>query len=111
MSDTRYFCQLLMKFEFSPQSFKKFSGIKFLENPSNEPSCSTRTQRNDEKNSHCSNVVNTYENLKRGENFNHSRVWKTLCVYVDSMLTVCPYPPVCLKYNKFFVSLDLIIFL
>ena len=69
-----------MKLEFSPQSFEKLSGIKFRENPSNEPSCSTRMQRCDEMSSHCSNFANANENLECGENFNHSRVWKTLCV-------------------------------
>jgi len=30
----RYFCQILMKFEFSRQFFEKYSNIKFRENPS-----------------------------------------------------------------------------
>ena len=84
MLDTRYFCQILMKIEFSPQNFEKFSNIKFREKPSNEPSCSTRTQINDEMNSHCSNAANAHENLKCGENFNHSECGKPY-VYVDYM--------------------------
>jgi hypothetical protein len=31
-----YFCQVLMKLEFSPQIFKKYSNIKFHETPSSE---------------------------------------------------------------------------
>jgi hypothetical protein len=29
-----YFCRILMKLEFSPQIFEKYSNIKFQENPS-----------------------------------------------------------------------------
>ena len=63
---------------FSPQSFEKFSNIKFRQNPSNDPSCSMRTQKYDETSGHCSNVANAHGNLKPGENFNHSQVWKSL---------------------------------
>jgi len=34
MSSKCYSCQILMKLEFSPQSFKKYSSIKLHENPS-----------------------------------------------------------------------------
>jgi hypothetical protein len=56
--------------------------------------------------SHCNNVEKAHENLKCGENINHSQLRKTLC-----LLTIYSYPPACLKFNKFFVSLDLITFL
>jgi hypothetical protein len=45
---TPYSCQILMKFEFSRQTFDKCSNIKFHENPSNG---SRRTDRHDEANS------------------------------------------------------------
>jgi hypothetical protein len=35
MNSARYFCQILMKLEFSRQIFEKLSNIKFHENPSN----------------------------------------------------------------------------
>ena len=34
MYSTHYFCQILMKLEFSKQIFEKFWNIKFNENPS-----------------------------------------------------------------------------
>ena len=34
MSSTRYSCYILMKLEFCRQIFKKYSNIKFRENPS-----------------------------------------------------------------------------
>ena len=40
----RYYCQILIKLEFSRQIFEKYTNIKFHENPSGvEQSCSTRT--------------------------------------------------------------------
>jgi hypothetical protein len=49
---------------FSPQSFEKFSNIKFRQIPSNDPSCFMRAQGSDETSGHCTNVVNAHENLK-----------------------------------------------
>jgi hypothetical protein len=34
MQSARFSCQILMKFEFSRQSFEKYSNLKFHENPS-----------------------------------------------------------------------------
>ena len=34
MNSTRYFCQILMRFEFSRQMFEKVPSIKFHQNPS-----------------------------------------------------------------------------
>jgi len=34
MKSTRYSCSILMKLEFSQQTFEKYSNIKFHENPS-----------------------------------------------------------------------------
>jgi len=34
MSSTGYYCQILVKLEFSRQSFQKYSSIEFHENPS-----------------------------------------------------------------------------
>jgi len=35
MYSTHYSCQILMKLEFSWQTFKKYSNVKFHENPHN----------------------------------------------------------------------------
>jgi len=53
MKHTPYFCPILMKLEFSRQSFEKYSDIKFHENPSSGNlvvSCG-QTDRHDEANS------------------------------------------------------------
>ena len=54
MQSTGYFCQILMKLEFSRQIFDKYSSIEFHENPSigsGVVSCG-RTDRHDEAVSH-----------------------------------------------------------
>ena len=54
MSRKCYSCQILMKLEFSPQIFEKYSSIKLYENPSNGSwgvPCG-RTDRHDKANSH-----------------------------------------------------------
>ena len=46
MQGTCYSCQILMKIEFSKQTFEKYSNAKFLENSSSgTPCCSMRTDR------------------------------------------------------------------
>jgi len=46
MKSTRYFCQILIKLEFSGQSVEKYSNIKFHENSFQwEPNCSMKTDR------------------------------------------------------------------
>ena len=59
MYSTRYSCQILKKIEFYLQIFRKYSNIKFHENPS----CGSRaihtdirTDRNDEANSRFSQL-------------------------------------------------------
>jgi hypothetical protein len=56
MQNTSYFCQILVKLEFSRQSFEKYSDIKFHENPSKGSRvvpCG-QTDRHYEPNSHFS---------------------------------------------------------
>jgi hypothetical protein len=45
MHNTRYSCPILMKHEFSPQIFEKYSDIKFYVNPS----CGQKDGRTDEQ--------------------------------------------------------------
>ena len=61
---------MLMKFEFAQQILRKYSNIKFYENSSREPSCSSwakrQMERYDKANSHFRNFANMpehYENL------------------------------------------------
>jgi hypothetical protein len=56
MQSNAYSCQILIKLEFSRQSFEKCSNIKFHENSSNgiRPVPSARTDRHDKANTHFS---------------------------------------------------------
>jgi len=52
-----FFCQILMKLEFSQQIFEKYSNIKFHENPSSGSRVfSNRTDGHDEANSRLSQL-------------------------------------------------------
>jgi hypothetical protein len=67
-SRTCYFCPILMKLEFSPQIFEKFSNIKFHENPSSGSQV-VHAYRHDEANNHpsqfCELSLKNYINESR----------------------------------------------
>jgi hypothetical protein len=68
MQNTRYYCRILIKFEFSRQILEKISNTKFRQNPSSGrgvvPCGRTerQTERNDEASSCFSNFSKTPKN-------------------------------------------------
>ena len=53
MYTTHFYCQILMKLEFSRQLFAKYSSFNFRENPSSGRRADGRTGRHDETNRRC----------------------------------------------------------